>query len=453
MFHSNSPSNGRLWCWSLGLACLAASGAWGQLASQSDKLTASDGAAYDEFGYSVAIGDGLIAVGARMDDDVQNNTGSVYLYDTASGDQVAKLRSGDPAFDDWFGYSVAVGDGLVVVGCPLDDDPYWSGAAYMFDQFSHAQIDKLVPDDGDWMDQFGTSVAVGGGIIVVGSYADDDNGDESGSVYVFDEASGTQVRKLLAADGAAGDRFGLSVAVAGGTIVVGAPLDDDNGGSSGSAYVFDAVTGAQKFKLVPVDGAVSDEFGTSVAISGDIVVVGAYRADNPGPDSGAVYLYRASTGGQIGKLRAFDGVDNDWFGQSVAISGGMVVAGARFQSGLGHHAGAVYAYDLSTGMLRAKLVASDGAPLDELGNAVAIDGDTVVGAAYHDGDRGEWSGSAYVFDLCGADIDGDGQLNTQDFLLFLNLWASGDSRADWNGDGSINTQDFLAYLNDWAGGC
>jgi hypothetical protein len=151
---------------------------------------------------------------------------------------------------------------------------------------------KITASDGAAGDNFGHSVAVGNGRIVVGALQDDDNGSDSGSVYIFD-LNGTQLAKITASDGAAGDFFGTSVAVGNGRIVVGAYADDDNGDASGSAYIFD-LDGTQLAKITASDGAVSDFFGTSVAIgNGRIVVCSPYDDDN-GSSSGSAYIYNTN---------------------------------------------------------------------------------------------------------------------------------------------------------------
>lgn len=450
--HANR-SNARLAIFTTGCITALAVPAWGQPINESFKLSASDGAAYDEFGYSIAIGDGIVAVGARHDDDRGPNSGSAYLFDAYTGDQFAKLLANDGEIDDWFGYSIAIADGVVAVGCPLDNEPFYSGAAYLFDANTGFQLAKLIPSDAEESDQVGWSIAIADGIVAVGAYGDDDNGPASGSVYLFDAFTGDQIAKLLPADGAEDDRFGWSVAIGDGIVAVGAPLDDDNGGSSGSAYVFNAFTGAQLFKLLPGDGALSDEFGTSVAVRNGTVAVGAYRDDDMGFDSGSAYLFAASTGVQIAKLVAADGVENDWFGYSIAIDKDKVAVGARYDDDHGDKTGAVYVYSASSGAQLAKLVPSDGTFFDECGNSVAIDNGVVAAGAYHDNDRGDWSGSAYTFETCPADLTHDGTQDTMDFISFLNHWAGGDSVGDWNHDGTINTQDFVAFLNDWAAGC
>ena len=115
-----------------------------------------------------------------------------------------------------------------------------SGAAYLFDTATGRQIFKLLPNDGAAFDWFGQSVAVSGATAIVGALFDGDNGTESGSAYLFDATTGAQIAKLLADDGAGGDQFGWSVAISGATAIGGAWTDDDNGENSGSAYLFDA---------------------------------------------------------------------------------------------------------------------------------------------------------------------------------------------------------------------
>ncbi|MCH8165428.1 MAG: FG-GAP repeat protein, partial [Planctomycetes bacterium] len=202
-----------------------------------------DGAAFDSFGSSVAISpDGIGAiVGARYDDDNGPDSGSAYLFDTTFGEQIAKLLPNDGAEGDNFGLSVAISGATAIVGAWHDNDNgFESGSAYLFDTTTGRQIAKLLPDDGAANDWFGVSVAISGDTAIVGAVFDDDNGDRSGSAYLFDATTGRQIAKLLPNDGAADDVFGDSVAISGATAIAGAPGDDDNGFNSGSAYLFDA---------------------------------------------------------------------------------------------------------------------------------------------------------------------------------------------------------------------
>ncbi|MCH8879727.1 MAG: AAA family ATPase [Planctomycetes bacterium] len=166
------------------------------------------------------------------------------------------------------------------------------GASY--DSLLKALINKHVPpSDGAAIDFFGYSVAISGTTAIVGAWGDDDNGAGSGSAYTFDITTGQQLAKLLPEDGSAGDGFGRSVAISGATAVVGAVYYDD-GSDSGSAYLFDTTTGQQLAKLLSDDGEPDDWFGLSVAISGPTAIVGAHRHDDNGSSSGAAFLFDAA---------------------------------------------------------------------------------------------------------------------------------------------------------------
>ena len=216
------------------------------------------------------------------------------------GDQLFKLLANDGAASDVFGWSVAISGTTAIVGADgVDDNGFVSGAAYLFDTTTGQQIAKLLPDDGAAYDHFGISVAISGATAIVGANQDDDNGDFSGSAYLFATATGRQIFKLLPDDGAAFDWFGQCVAVSGATAIVGALFDGDNGTESGSAYLFDATTGAQIAKLLADDGAGGDQFGWSVAISGATAIGGAWTDDDNGIASGSAYLFDAA--GAAGK--------------------------------------------------------------------------------------------------------------------------------------------------------
>ncbi len=165
---------------------------------------------------------------------------------------------------------------------------------------------KLLAFDGAATDLFGISVSISGDVAVVGAYLDDDNGGNSGSAYIFrfNGVSWVQEAKLTASDGAVSVLFGVSVSISGDVAVVGALGDDDNGDFSGSAYVFVKDPGGwvdmtETAKLTASDGAAFDQFGISVSISGDVVVVGANGGDGIVADSGAAYVFVKPPGGWV----------------------------------------------------------------------------------------------------------------------------------------------------------
>ncbi len=330
------------------------SGVWSQVA----KLTASDGDTSDEFGYSVAVNGETVVVGAHLDDhtdgDTDDDEGAAYVFTKpftgwADMTQTAKLTAFGAAASDEFGISVAVDGKTVLVGA----HQYGSGkgAAYVFTKPYTGWADsnetaKFIASDAAANDEFGISVAVHGDTAVIGAHQDDDNGNQSGSAYVFTKVSGmwSQKAKLITVDGEANDEFGISVAVNGDTVVVGARQDDT---SNGAAYVFTEVSGVWKHvaKLTGDDGAANDEFGISVAVEGDTVVIGAYQDDDNGDLSGSAYVFtRDSAGGwrQRDKLTASDGAARDRYGYSVGVSGDTIVAGAYSDDGNEANTGAAY---------------------------------------------------------------------------------------------------------------
>ena len=358
------------------------------------KLTASDAAAADEFGVAVAISGTIAIVGSWQDDQVGTNSGSAYLFDTATGNQLFKLTASDGAAGDEFGRSVAVSGTTAIVGA--NGDGSFTGSAYLFNTQTGVQIAKLTASDAAVNDRFGYAVAISGTTAIVGALGNDDNGSSSGSAYLFDTITGNQLAKLTASDAAAADFFGWSVAISGTTAIIGAWGDDDAGSSSGSAYIFNTVTGNQIAKLTASDAGAGDSFGFSVAISGDTAIVGSYLDDDSGADSGSAYLFNTATGNQFAKFTATDAASGDLFGYAVGFSGSTAIVGAYGNQDTSAFSGSAYLFDTLTGARLAKVTASDAAGGDAFGISVAIAGTTAIVGARLDDDAGADSGSAYL---------------------------------------------------------
>jgi hypothetical protein len=269
-------------------------GVWTQTA----KLTASEGSEGDHLGYAVSISGDTAIAGAALDDDQGEQAGAVYVFERIDEvwTEVIKLTASDTS--GRFGEAVSLSGETALIGADSNwDNGTNSGAAYVFERSGGDWMEtaKLLPDDGYEHDHFGRSVAVGATFAVVGAYTDDDNGDGSGSAYVFHRLDDQwiQTAKLTAADGTAGDAFGNSVAIDDTRITVGAYFDDDHGQQSGSAYVFEKVGAdwVQVAKLVPSDGMPSDNFGTSLSISGETAIVGASQNDAGGSGPGTAYVF------------------------------------------------------------------------------------------------------------------------------------------------------------------
>ncbi|UCF08001.1 MAG: thrombospondin type 3 repeat-containing protein, partial [Thermoplasmata archaeon] len=413
---------------------------------QKAKLTASDGAAEDMFGGSVAIDGDTIVIGAPNDDDAGTDSGSAYVFVRSGGvwSQEAKLTANDASTFDWFGTSVSISGDRIVVGAPFDDDMgFNSGSAYVFVRSggTWSQQDKLTASDGEAYDDFGASVSILQYTIAIGAPYDDDEGTDSGSVYIFGSPYMGGDQKLTASDGAAGDGFGASVSLGGErhlidpannpvtltpvTLVVGAPLDDDAGSDSGSAYVF--VYGfsfmgptpwwGEAAKLTASDATADSWFGNFVSLYDETIVIGApYDADvafNAG--SAYVFGFNGSSWVQEAKLTASDGADSDIFGWSVSINGYTIVIGAPGDDDSGSNSGSAYVFGYSGGTWgeEQELTASDAVADESFGFSVSISGGTAIASASRDDDLGYESGSTYVFELLN-DEDADGVSDSSD---------------------------------------
>jgi outer membrane protein assembly factor BamB len=268
---------------------------------------------------------------------------------------------------------------------------------------------KLTADDAGWLHRFGGSVAIDGPIAIVGSPSSPSPLIGTGAAYVFDTSTGQQLLKLEANDASEDDLLGSSVALSGNIAVVGAFGDDSAAFNAGAAYVFDVSTGEQLFKLTASDANASMEFGTPVAISGSRVIVGARDARQAGIAKGAAYVFDLTTGEQLHKLSASDAQLNDQFGFAVAIDGTIAVVGAptadsdgpsaRLQNNPVENCGAVYVFDLTTGEELLKLHDDDLLDNDFFGRQVAISGTRVAISSSQEENIASYAGSVLVFDL------------------------------------------------------
>jgi hypothetical protein len=212
------------------------------------------------------------------------------------------------------------------------------------------EIQKLTPSDGATNDMFSECVSIDGFTALIGAWSDDDNGVDSGSAYVFtlNGTNWTQQAKLLPSDGAPYDEFGNSVSISGDTALIGAWWDDDNGDYSGSAYVFVrwGSTWVQQAKLHSSDNAEGDNFGNSVSLDGNIALIGAWGNDDNGDRSGSAYVFtrNGTTWTQQQKLFPSNGAALDYFGLSVSISGNTALIGEYGYNASGNNTGSAYVF-------------------------------------------------------------------------------------------------------------
>ncbi|GIW44038.1 MAG: hypothetical protein KatS3mg077_1320 [Candidatus Binatia bacterium] len=394
---------------------------WTTTSSFSAKLTASDSTAGDNFGLSVAIGGETIVVGTPSQaSGTRSFVGAVYVFTkpitgwTSTSSFNAKLIASDGAESDSLGTAVAISGDTVVAGAPLRNRAYvfqkplvgWGNGAVMF------EVAKLQASDASGGDHFGSAVAVDGDTVVVGAPQDDLVFTDVGSAYVFTKPLGgwsgslTETAKLT--PGASPPpfiTFGSAVAVSGDTVVVGAPLKKRGVDLNvGAAFLYvkptSGWTSTSTFdaELTAADGAASDVFGSSVAVEGNTVVVGAWGADlGSVQDAGAAYVFFKPAAGWTTtsafdvKLTAADAAQSDRFGRAVSIRGTLVVAGApNANIDSDSDRGAAYVFEVSqavcgNGIVEAPVEECDDGNTLEDGNCCSATCTFTAGAPCDDG--------------------------------------------------------------------
>jgi hypothetical protein len=404
------------------------------------KLTTSATVAGDKLGYSVSVSGDTAVVGIPYDTFIGTESGTAYVFTRNQGgadawSQTAELNAGlDAAANDHFGTSVAISGDTIVVGAPHnDDDAENEGSAYVFERNTGGKdqwgfVAKLNPGGYLSFRRFGQSVAISGDTIVVGAPYDNGGECESGAAFVFRRNHGGtdnwgEVKRLVAGDATQYAWLGYAVAVSGDQALVGAPRAQVGGDETGAAYVFERNTDAgdgggtaddwgQVRKLTAGDAALDDRFGSAVGISGDMAVVGAEQDDVERPtglhltvtDAGSAYVFERNRGGpelwgQAAKLVSDDLGMFDYLGYAVGISGDAVVVSAPQADSLD---GLAYLFERNSGGpdnwgLVQKFAPDTSLSDIRFGLALAISGDTIVGGAPYDDEKGEASGAAYVF--------------------------------------------------------
>ena len=299
------------------------------------KVTPSDTSSFDEFALSVAIGNSKIAAGMLGADDGGSGSGSAFVYDLDGTNEV-KLTASDAAAGDNFGSAVAIGNSKVAVGAEYSPSGNQNGAVYVYNLDGSGEV-KITASDTATQDNFGTAVAIANNKLYVGASRDDDGGGNTGSVYIYN-LDGSGESKITASDAADNALFGCSLATGHDKLVVGAS------GEVGAVYVYD-LDGSNEVKITASDGASGDSFGGAVAIGSNKIVVGANLDDDDGSSSGSAYVYNLDGTGEV-KITASDAAAGDEFGKSVAVGGNKVYVGASKEDTGASDSGSVYIYNL-----------------------------------------------------------------------------------------------------------
>ena len=373
------------------------------------KLVAPDADFLDGFGRGVAIDGDRAVVTASTDSD--RGAAYAFAWNGSGWTQTQKLVAPDAALGDNFGFGAALEGDLMAIGATDDDDLgggsgsvyvlRWDGAAWSFDQ-------KLVAPDGAEGDSFGWSLALRGGVLAVGAPNHDGQGSNAGTTYVFrdDGAQFQFEQELLVSTPGGGDTVGWTVRTDGLVVATSAITDDEQGTDSGSVYVFrDGGSGwVEEQRLIAAAVSAGDWFGWGLDVDGDALVVGATQHDGLGTDAGGAWLFRydGSTWSETQPLAPTGLANSDNLGWSVAVQDGRAVIGAAGDSA---GSGAAYLFqDSGLGWVEAHQwlpsdPGSSGFFLPNLGLSCALDGDRVLGGApFADSTAATNTGAAYAFE-------------------------------------------------------
>lgn len=366
------------------------------------------------FGYSVSLDGNRAAIGAIGHEISGANTGAVFIFDLIKNNwvQTAVLYAQDGMANDQFGRSVSLNGDRVLIGASFDDDNgNQSGSTYVFDLIDQGwqQTTKLLADDGTAKDLFGFSVDLAGDKALIGAPGQIENGLDAGAAYVFslsDQGEWLQTHKLLASDAEAGDAFGYSLSLSENRALIGSVYDDHAVQEAGAAYIYDFNDGqwSEQAKLMTDDAGEKDLFGFDVSLSGDQALIGALGDDD---NTGSAYVFNLIEGEwkQQAKLTADDGMAGDLFGH-VSMFDNRAVVGAHADRQNSIEVGSAYVFEMQGGQWHQvnKLVAEDNDLHDSFGLSVSLSGDKVMVGAYRNDDQGANSGSTYVFDFNSNDV-------------------------------------------------
>ena len=421
--------------------------------SETVKLTSTIPYTNGRYGRSVALVGDTLVVGEDYGSNASIGSGvmgHLYIHERHDGGfnnwGVTKIITpSDGADGHGLGTSLAFdGNTLIAGATTANGNTNETGAAYIFER-NHGgtnnwgEVAKLVAPDGQSRDRFGWAVALDGDTAVVGARWHDNGGFDRGSAYIFERNHGGAnnwgfVKEIAASNPAHSDVFGVSVAINGDTIFVGASGKDLNGSETGLVYVFERDEGGannwgEVMQMAQDSPLLNDNFGASLATEDDLLIVGA-----PEPStsrSGAAYIFERDQGGinnwgQVDKITPSDGHANGRFSSSalsLAIHNGIIVVGAHHTDGLVNHSGTAYVYEPDPNtpnqwLESAKLVASDGISDDEFGLTVSVYEETIAAGAYLHDELCNFSsncnsGAAYIF---GAVEPADVAIEKQTFI-------------------------------------
>ena len=430
-------------CLTLALSSTLASAQHYYLASE---IGSPSPAMDDAFGVGLAMGERYIGVGSFRDDVSAGHDGRVYLYDRDTGAYVRTVNRTSASINGSFGFSIDFDGDLMLVGSPVDGQAGIGtpGAGFLFNANTGELITNFYGEIRTPGDRIGHSVALQGPLALLGAPGYDEAAPGAGGVHAYSTELLFQITTLLPDVPIVDEGFGASLAIDGNYIVVGAPHSRNSATQTGSVYVYDVTTGVQLHRIVPPGSSPGDTVGASVDIDNGVIAIGAPSYTRPGlGSSGIVYTYNAASGTLIDTYSPPMPSVLGQFGTSVAIDGDRLVVGSSFAFGGSSSPGRVHVFENGTvervnvfsipnGQAFGRHVAAEDGRLAASGTGLSPVEEGFV---------------AVIERFCDADINADGSRDFFDVSAFLKF------QFDYNGDGQFDFFDVSAFLADFNSDC
>src|SRR5262245_28520066 len=367
-----------------------------------------------QFGQVIAASGDYVVVSSPLQDTAFQDAGAVYVFGSTDGSLLRTIAQPQPQFGSHFGSSLAIDGNLLAVGTPTHDvgAATDAGAVYVFDLRTGALLSFLTkPGSLATGDNFGAAVALSGSTVVVGAPGDDSGATDTGSAFVFAARTGRFIQGLLNPTPLGSENFGSSLAVEADTLVVGAPGAVVSGVRAGEAYLFDLTTGTRIATMSNPAPLAFADFGRSVAISGDRVLIGAPGSVFLGVNPAAAYVYDSRTGLPVRTIS--DPTPSlPGFGAGVALRGDAALIGDVSTPLFGFNDGTAYLFDVSNGQLQRTLAAVPTPGGDGFGFSVALPGAAIIVGA---------PGEEHVYIHEGLGVSDTGPLAGLSKLRFISL--------------------------------
>ncbi len=358
---------------------------------------------FEGFGETLAVSDKYALIGVD-DQNVggQSAAGSAYVYNVETGALLYTFDNPTPDFADRFGlYNAISGDFAVITSFKDDNISPNAGSFYIYDLLTGNLLHSIINPTSESNDFFGTSIDASGNYALVGAAGDNTGAVSAGSAYIYNMTTGALLHTLNNPTPTTNDSFGRIVKIEGNYALIYSENDDTGVSRAGSLHVYELATGTLLHTLNNPTPQANDSFGYFSATFEDYILIGAHSDDTGAVNAGSAYIYDLSTGALLHTLNNPTPKSGDFFGRTLAVEGDYAVVGVGYDDTYGAYAGSVNIYDLISGDLLHTLYDPTPEANDFFGNSLDISGNKIfIGAGGNDD-----GGSFYVYQVDFGDAD------------------------------------------------